>query len=98
MAESVAGQAVSEPTQFKFSTGGPSIVRAYPQPAGGSAIEEEQFFVFLLNGQATTASIKKNGYCEVTGIGERLGLKVVAGQTAMRSSRRWTSCRNSRAR
>ena len=77
--KSIAGQPVNEPTQYQFSTGGPAIVRAYPQPEEASPIEEEQFFVFLLNGQATTESIEKNGYCEVSGIGERLGLKVVAG-------------------
>lgn len=77
--KSIAGQAVGETTQFKFSTGGPSIVRAYPQIDGDSPIEEEQFFVFLLNGQATTESIEKNGYCEVSGISERLGMKVVTG-------------------
>jgi uncharacterized protein YfaS (alpha-2-macroglobulin family) len=76
---SLAGQAISEPTRFKFSTGGPSIVRAYPQPGEDSTIEEEQVFVLLLNGQATPASIEKFGHCEVSGIGERLGLKVVAG-------------------
>lgn len=77
--QSLAGVTVADPTRFKFSTGGPAIVRAYPQPEDASIIEEEQVFVFLLNGQATPASIEKFGYCEASGIGERLGLKVVAG-------------------
>lgn len=76
---SLAGGAVAESSNFAFSTGGPSIVRAYPQPGEYSTIEEEQIFVLLLNGQATQASIEKFGSCEVAGIQERLGLKVVSG-------------------
>lgn len=76
---SLAGQAIANATRFKFSTGGPAIVRAYPQPGEYSTIEEEQIFVLLLNGPATPATIEKFGYCEASGIGERLGLKVVSG-------------------
>ena len=36
-------------------------------------------FVFLLSGPATSPSIEKHGFCEVSGIGERLALKVVDG-------------------
>lgn len=77
--KSVAGQAVTGPTEFAFSTGGPAIVRAYPTPGEGSTVEEEQAFVFLLNGPATPDSIAAHGYCEVSGVNERLALKVVAG-------------------
>ncbi|WP_280153460.1 MG2 domain-containing protein [Piscinibacter sp. XHJ-5] len=73
------GDAVTGATEFRFGTGGPAIVRAYPQPGDHSTVEEEQVFVLLLNGPATPASIEKNGYCEVSGIGERVGLKVISG-------------------
>ncbi len=76
---SLAGQVIADSKRFKFSTGGPAIVRAYPQPGEDSIIEEEQVFVLLLSGQATPASIERSGYCEASGIGERLGLKVVGG-------------------
>ncbi|CAG1017960.1 partial Alpha-2-macroglobulin, partial [Burkholderiaceae bacterium] len=76
---SLAGQSVGGSAMFAFSTGGPAIVRAYPQPGEWSTVEEEQVFVFLLNGPATASSIEKNGFCEVSGIGERLALKVVEG-------------------
>lgn len=77
--KSLAGPPVTGTTEFRFSTGGPAIVRAYPYPGQGSTVEEEQVFVFLLNGPATLQSIEQHGHCEVSGIGERLGLKVVAG-------------------
>lgn len=77
--KSLAGQAVTGSTEFSFSTGGPAIVRAYPYPGEGSTVEEEQVFVFLLNGPAAADSIEKHGHCEVSGIGERLPLKVVTG-------------------
>jgi uncharacterized protein YfaS (alpha-2-macroglobulin family) len=77
--KSLAGQPVTGTTGYTFSTGGPAIVRAYPHPGEGSTVEEEQVFVFVLNGAATPDSIEKNGHCEVSGVGERLALKVVAG-------------------
>ena len=76
---SIAGQPITDPTSFEFSTGGPAIVRTYPEAGEYSTIEEEQVFVFLLNGAATPASIERNGYCEASGIGERIGLQVVTG-------------------
>lgn len=75
----IGGSAVTGPASYRFSTGGPAIVRAYPYPGEGTSVEEEQVFVLLLNGAATPASIEKHGYCEVAGVGERLPLKVVAG-------------------
>ncbi len=77
--KAIAGDAVSGATRFTFSTGGPAIVRAVPQPSDYTTVEEEQIFALLLNGAATPASIAKSGYCEVTGVGERLPLKVIAG-------------------
>ena len=60
--QSLGGQGVSGATLFKVSTGGPAIVRSYPQSWDTSTVEEEQVFVFLLNGPATQASIEKHGY------------------------------------
>ncbi|MEY2688685.1 MAG: hypothetical protein RL375_2883, partial [Pseudomonadota bacterium] len=75
---SVEGEAVGEQS-FAFNTGGPSVVRTFPEAAAWSTVEEEQVFVFLLNGAATTASIEKFGWCEASSINERLGLQVVTG-------------------
>ncbi|MBK6854445.1 MAG: alpha-2-macroglobulin [Burkholderiales bacterium] len=54
-------------------------MRSYPWAGEYSTIEEEQVFVFLLNGAATPASIEKFGWCEASGINERLPLQVVTG-------------------
>jgi alpha-2-macroglobulin len=63
--KAVSGEAVTGDKRFAFSTGGPSVVRAYPSPSSYSKIEEEQVFALLLNGDATQASIEKHAYCEV---------------------------------
>ncbi|WP_298011137.1 MG2 domain-containing protein [uncultured Aquabacterium sp.] len=76
---SLAGQAVTGSKAFAFSTGGPAIVRAYPSADSGNEIEEEQVFALLLNGAATRASIEQRAYCEVSGVAERLPVKVVDG-------------------
>lgn len=77
--KTLAGEAVTGTTEFRFGTGGPAIVRAYPQAGDYSSVEEEQVFAFLLNGPAVPASIEKHGHCEVSGIGERIGLQGVSG-------------------
>ncbi|MEP6739353.1 MAG: MG2 domain-containing protein, partial [Caldimonas sp.] len=69
--------ALTGPTQFSFSTGGPAIVRA--QPGDGGEVEEDQHFLLRLNGPAVEASVLANAWCEVEGIGERLALRLVGG-------------------
>lgn len=78
--KALSGEAVTGDTRFAFSTGGPSVVRAYPSANDYNKIEEEQVFALLLNGAATQASIEKHAYCEVSGVSERLPVAVVAGQ------------------
>jgi uncharacterized protein YfaS (alpha-2-macroglobulin family) len=78
--KSLAGSAVTGDTVYRFNTGGPIVVRAYPYPGEGNEVEEEQVFVLLLNGAATPQSVEQNAYCEVSGLGERLPVKVVGGK------------------
>jgi hypothetical protein len=78
--KALSGEAVTGDKRFAFSTGGPSVVRAYPSPNEYNKIEEEQVFALLLNGAATQASIEKNAYCEVSGVSERVPVAVVTGQ------------------
>ncbi|HEX7686217.1 MAG TPA: MG2 domain-containing protein, partial [Burkholderiaceae bacterium] len=78
--KSVAGAAIAADAKFAFSTGGPAIVRAYPEP-DGNQIEEEQAFALLLNGPATADSVRRFAYCEVSGLGERLPVALVTGPT-----------------
>jgi uncharacterized protein YfaS (alpha-2-macroglobulin family) len=78
--KSLAGAPVTGDTSYRFSTGGPAIVRAYPYPGEGNEVEEEQVFVLLLNGAAKPQSVEQHAYCEVSGLGERLPVKVVTGK------------------
>ena len=74
------GNAVSGKAAYTFSTGGPAIVRNFPAAGEGSAgIDEEQVFVLVLNGPATPVSVQANAWCEVSGIGERIGVRIVGG-------------------
>ena len=79
---------LSGPGEFRFSTGGPSVVQAMPWP--GSEIEEDQHFLLRLTGPAVEADIARHAGCEVEGLGERLAVKVVGGaarEEVLRSQR-----------
>jgi uncharacterized protein YfaS (alpha-2-macroglobulin family) len=76
--KSVAGAAIAAGAKFAFSTGGPAVVRAYPEP-DGNQVEEEQAFALLLNGPATADSVLRHAGCEVSGVGERVPVALVAG-------------------
>ncbi|HEX4510188.1 MAG TPA: Ig-like domain-containing protein, partial [Burkholderiaceae bacterium] len=78
--QSTAGKALEASTAFAFSTGGPAIARAYPQPGEWQKIEEEQVFALLLNGPAKPASIEAHAWCEFAGVGERVPVKLIAGK------------------
>ena len=69
--------ALTGATDFNFGTGGPSVVST--QPWDGATVEEEQNFLLQLNGPVTPESVGANLWCEVEGIGERIGVRVVTG-------------------
>ena len=72
--------AITGKSTFTFSTGGPAIVRNFPSAGeGGAGIDEEQVFVLVLNGPATPASVQAHAWCEISGIGERVGVRLVDG-------------------
>jgi len=74
------GGSVSGKTAFTFSTGGPAIVRSFPTAGeGGSGIDEEQVFVLVLNGPATPASVQAHAWCEISGLLEKVGVRLVDG-------------------
>ena len=64
-------------TDYGFNTGGPALVST--QPEGGVQIAEDQYFLLRLNGAAVEASVLANAWCEVEGIGERIGVQVIGG-------------------
>jgi hypothetical protein len=74
--KSVDGNALTGTASYSFNTGGPAVVRSYPQE---NLIEENQYFAFLLNGAADPKSVEAHAFCEASGISERIGVVVVEG-------------------
>ncbi|MEM4989181.1 MG2 domain-containing protein [Collimonas sp. H4R21] len=72
----LSGAAVSGKTVFQFNTGGPAVVDIMPR---GDRIEEEQAFILIQNGAATSDSILKHVYCQAEGVHERIPVKFIAG-------------------
>lgn len=69
--------ALTGATEYSFNTGGPAIVSN--QPFDGAQIEEEQYFMLRLSGAAVEGTVLANAWCEVDGIGERIGVRVIGG-------------------
>jgi alpha-2-macroglobulin len=65
------------PREFIFSTGGPAVTSI--EPSEGSQLAEDQFFALRLNGPAVESTVLANAWCEVEGIGERIAVRVIAG-------------------
>ena len=62
---------------FEFDTGGPAIRASLADD--GSTIDEDQVFLLALDSQATPASIERAAYCAIDGLGERVPVRVLAG-------------------
>ncbi len=73
-----AGHDVTGPRQFAFQTSGP-----YPSDVRPSRteIDENPLFVLRLTGPATEASVRENVWCEATGIGNRIPIKLADAAT-----------------
>lgn len=77
--KTVAGQNV-----FTFNTGGPSIKNSLPYN-GDNSIEEEQFFVLALDCPADEASIVRSVYFQISGVEEKVGVRVIKGKARANS-------------
>lgn len=75
---SVAGQPLKGTQRFQFNTGGPFVSQLWPRYG---AVDEAQIFVLQLNGPATTESLLANVWCNAEGVGERLPVRPVDGNT-----------------
>lgn len=64
---------------FSFSTGGPAILRVYPGQAP-EEIAEDQIFVLELDAETDEASAAAHVSCEIDGIHERVGIRIVKGE------------------
>jgi alpha-2-macroglobulin len=63
--------------EFRFSTGGPAVEKI--EPGEGRTIAEDQHFLVRLNGAALAQTVTARASCEVQGIGERMGVRIVEG-------------------
>lgn len=72
--KSMIGKAV-----FRFNTGGPAVIMTQPYE-GDENIDEQQRFVFTLDGDPDEASLSKSVYCSIEGIKERVGIRIITGE------------------
>ena len=63
--------------EWRFATGAPRVVAV--QPYEGARIEEDQHFLLRFNGPADAAGATRRAWCEVEGLGERIGVKLIDG-------------------
>lgn len=73
----VSGSAVEGAKTYRFSTGGPAVVRRYP--GDFQNLDEEQVFLLVQNGAASAESILANVWCEAAGVQERIPVRLVTG-------------------
>ena len=76
--KSTEGAEVTGQKEFSFSTGGPAIVESYPYD--GSQIDEEQVFMLGLDAPAVEQTVLAKAYCDVQGISEKVGVRIIAGE------------------
>lgn len=76
--KSPKGQPMAAATSYKFNTGGPFVQEL--RPGTYQRIDEEQYFLLQLNGQATLQSIRENVWCNAEGLGERVPVKLIEGK------------------
>ena len=73
-----AGAALVGQRQFSFNTGGPAIRASLPRE-GSASIDENQIFLVALDAPADAASVESQAYCAVTGLAERIPVKLLGG-------------------
>ncbi|MEY4907068.1 MAG: hypothetical protein RL260_786, partial [Pseudomonadota bacterium] len=69
--------ALDGPREFRFSSGGPAVLSV--EPDEGAKVEEDQHWLLRLNGPVVAETVRRNAWCEVQGIGERVPVTWVDG-------------------
>ncbi|MEB0010147.1 MG2 domain-containing protein [Glaciimonas sp. Cout2] len=72
----LSGAVITGKKIFQFNTGGPAVINVMPR---GDSIDEEQVFILVQNGVATSDSLLKHVYCEAEGVHERIPVKLITG-------------------
>jgi uncharacterized protein YfaS (alpha-2-macroglobulin family) len=73
------GRVIGGTGTFAFTTGGPSIQSSYPDE-GWMQVDEDQVFLLRLDAPATEDSVRKNAYCVIDGIAERVPVELLTGE------------------
>lgn len=73
----VSGAPMDGAKTYRFQTGGPAVVRIHP--SAHQPLDEEQVFLLLQNGPASTDSMLANVWCEAAGVQERIPVRLVTG-------------------
>lgn len=79
----LAGTPLPAGPSYTFNTGGPAILRSLPYE-GDERIDENQAIILGLDAPAKRALIERHAYCAVAGVGERIPLRVIAGEERRR--------------
>lgn len=72
----LSGRIIEGRASYSFSTGGPAVLRAFP-PEGSEDISEDQIFILELDAGVQEASVLTQASCEIGGITEKVGVRVV---------------------
>jgi len=72
---SAKGQPLTAQPVYRFTTGGPFVRQTFP--GTWAPIEEEQFFVFGLSGDAAVATVQPRMWCQVEGVGEQVPIRLL---------------------
>lgn len=74
----LAGQPLTGPASFSFSTGGPAIKSAIPRE-GSEWIDEEQAFILALDAEPTAESVLRHVSFAVDGLPQRVAIRIIGG-------------------
>lgn len=74
----LAGGLITGMSEYSFSTSGPALLDVAPNYGG---IEPDQYFVAQLDGVVNSKSLENIGYFEVSGMPDKVGIKVISDKT-----------------
>jgi alpha-2-macroglobulin len=77
--KTLSGALIAGKDTYTFHTGGPSVIRSEPYN-GSHYIDEEQTFLLVLDCPAAEESVLKSVYFQVSGLGEKVGVRIIKGQ------------------
>lgn len=71
-----AGEPVKGTAQYRFGTGGPSVVRN--EPSSYPELDAQQYFGLQFNANVIDKTVESSSWCAVKGIGERIPVKLLS--------------------